>query len=1007
MSSSLYRCKCIVGYRPYGVDKIIPFSEKQIISMSMDLNWAPDGITQNQDSRTELTQFVNSLSGSKVSVTLSDPYMSGIAWAALFDSAAAYTNPSLAAYNNILLPECQEGQNPNTHKCTKKYQEIDDPNLVQNYQGNFAHILVTLWYEIGGHKFSLETYFRLQGFEIRKGSEYPQVTLTGVESQIISFNQTLANFQLKENTTIEDNLKEIVEKYNHKISFCTPPDANYNQKLILPKTFRETGVTAGEVIKKYLRSVNGSFQSLPTKEFAKKISVCTRANVNQGCSVFYLGKGLFEKYSISGNAPVDILNLNLEYNGYNPSLGFQTDTTSLTEPEYILQDLLPNKRKQKLKGAKTNLVNFPGQFESLDKRFSSIQGSSGYVFKDPGPSVKNKKLEKVNLFGIDVNGKKALSYLEGDVVTLSKTSGSVTIRTKYFLQVCKKGLDCVKKTIFQETRGLSTVDSSIEYGKRVNKNALLGESKDSNFTRFIIQGANASQNITLSPELVWKYAVPVEDLTPEEQEKAGVKAGASTPGNQVGSSFAGRVGNTGRSQGSHIHFEAVPRTPAVDEEKLNQQFYRYVKVSGVSRGRGYKSNGGSGAHGYDGAIDYPAPKGTPIYLINNAVVKAVESSGCKEGDSSCGGGFGNSVLISTPEGVFRLAHLDSTSGVKGGSDSIAAGSRYGPGVQSAPSAAGVEIQTEFRGVPRALRIIPGRTILSLITKYDDWIENGRPDSIDPGIWIPERYSKWFIRSVQYNWSMGDLRVNITAVSDWGVAATKVPSPSFDEYLRESNFEYTNDYYGYIRSAGDLCWKVGDKSSCEMFCAEAEEVRQFLAAYSPQSTTTPGFSSSDCRYVPNSGYLNNKATTMEIVMSALKSVGITTKEAYAGVLGNFSVESTLTPSIQHGSGCSGSPAYGIAQWCYSRQDGVRAFCSKTPGLECEMRFMVKEIKEGKDVDPALVSAINKAKTASEAALIWNRYFERSEGYKYPNSEENLKRAREAEKIYSGLKCSRTA
>jgi len=936
--------------------------------------------------------------------------MTGVAWAALFDSAAAYTNPALAAYSNILLPECLPGQDPGKHKCTRKYQDIADPNLAKTYLGNFAHILVKFWYEISGQKFSLETYFRLQRFDVKQGKEYPQVTLQGVDSQTIAFNQTLGNYQLAENTTIEEGLKSIVEKHGHKVSFCNSPDVDYSQKLVFPETFRETAVTAEEVIKKYLRSVNGSYSKLPFKEYAKKISICTRANLNQGCSVFYLGKGLFEGYSISGNVPPDILNLNLEYNGYDSGIGFETDTTSLEEKNYILQDLLPNKRKQKLSGAKTNLTSFPSQFEALSNRYSTIQGSSGYVWNTAGPSVSNQKLDKVNFFGLNVTGETGTALLEGNVVTSSVDAGSVTIRTKYFLQICKKDKqsDCIKKTIFQETRGLKNMESSIKVGARVEKNDKLGTSKTV-FTRFMVQGSNAFQNITISPNLVWNYAVPLEDLTPAEQDKIGVKNPVSSPGNQVGGTFAGRVGNTGNSYGSHIHFECVPRSAISEEEKLNQIFYRYVTVSGVVRGRGYLSSGKSSHHNYDGAIDYPADKGTPIYLKNGATVKKVETTGCIEGNKSCGGGFGNSVLISTPEGVFRIAHLDSTSGVQGGADSIAAGSRYGAGVQSAPAAAGAEIETEFKGIPRALRIVPGRTVLSLITKYDDWVENGRPSNIDPGIWIPQRFSKWFIRSVRYTWTGGDLRVALTGVSDWGNASAKVPSPSFEKYLSDykisGDFDKTNDYYGYIRSAGDLCWKIGDKSSCELICSEAEELRQFLAAYSPSSLDTPGFADSDCKYLPEDGYLKDRKVTIEKVMSALKSVGITSNVAYAGVLGNFEVESGLIAGRNDGAGCSGSPAYGIAQWCGSRQTSIIAKCKNEPGLDCELRFMANEIKTKRDVGGELVGEINSAKTPSEAALIWNRYFERSDGYKDPGSSTNIKRKAAAERIYKGLKCSR--
>jgi Pyruvate/oxaloacetate carboxyltransferase len=90
--NGLYRCRCVIGYRPYASDRLIVFSEKQVASVSVNLKWDANNITRNMDGNTEAGQFANALTGSTASVTLSDPYMTGIAWAALFDSAAAYGN---------------------------------------------------------------------------------------------------------------------------------------------------------------------------------------------------------------------------------------------------------------------------------------------------------------------------------------------------------------------------------------------------------------------------------------------------------------------------------------------------------------------------------------------------------------------------------------------------------------------------------------------------------------------------------------------------------------------------------------------------------------------------------------------------------------------------------------------------------------------------------------------------------------------------------------------------
>ena len=93
-----------------------------------------------------------------------------------------------------------------------------------------------------------------------------------------------------------------------------------------------------------------------------------------------------------------------------------------------------------------------------------------------------------------------------------------------------------------------------------------------------------------------------------------------------------------------------------------------------------------------------------------------------------------------PEGPeLLICHMKEVSAPPSGGTQIGTGSKVGTGVQTAPTSLGAELTTSFRGIPRALRIIPGRTILSFITKYDEWVEQGRPASIDPGIWIAGRF----------------------------------------------------------------------------------------------------------------------------------------------------------------------------------------------------------------------------------------------------------------------------
>lgn len=1008
---SLYRCKCVVGYRPYSSSNLIVFNERQIVETTVSLRWNPGSIGTNLDYSTEASQFVSSLTGSTANVTLYDPYMTGVAWAALFDSAAAFTNSSQAAAHHIVLPACGENQDPTKDKC-RPFPEIEDPRLRTGGFGDFAHILIKYYYEVSGVRFALDTYFRLQGFSIQHGKTYPQVSMRGVDPQIVVFNQSLANFQLEENKTLEENLESIIKDYDYNVSFCTDPEKKETKSYLMPRSFKEKNVTASEVIKKYLDSVGGSYQSLPTKEFAKRISLCTRANLNQGCSVFYLGIGLYEGYTLTGNVEPNLWNSNREYQMFK-DLGY--DKNPLGEGEkYKIDNIHANARKAKLKDAK-KVQSFPEQFLTYSKRYSDPYSTSGFVWKSSGPQVTTEKVEKTNIYGLNPNGTESIAYLDGEVLSVSQQNGWVLIATNYFLRFCNEDkTKCVNKPIYQESINLTSIEQSLKVGTTLTINQKIGTSTDQNpeFVRFYLPNGNGSSSVTISPSIVWGFAIPVNGLTDEERKDLGLEAakeapnGPSTPSST--SLVIGRVGRTGNTTGVHLHAEYKPPRPitAKDLDDIitigGKAPSSWLTTSTYLAQESFRTKPHQGVDIAGAGIE-----NQPVELINGKVV----NSGIDAG------GYGNFVVIETRRGQILLAHFAnaSTAGAKRGV-SVGTGSRYSTGVQSAPGVLGSEIQTEFKGVPRALRIVPGRTILSFITKYDEWIESGRSSSIDPGVWIPTRFANWIIKDVNYNWNKGDLRLSLTGFSDWGNTVRKIQVPPFEEYLQSFSQEtkYMNGYYGYIRSLGDLCWKLKEgQTSCEVLCSEAQRFEEMLL---PSRDGTPDMSGSypnaQCTYTGS--LFPGKEETANQVMGMLRSVGISSKNAYAGVLGNALVESSMDPNVHNvrpGSGCSKTPSkilgtsgYGLFQWCGSRADLLSSSrnCGKNCSQQQQLEFTAEEISTGRDIAPSCrdsnwVNQMNNARSPEEAADLWNKCYERGPG-------KIGERRTAARNISLGLKCN---
>jgi hypothetical protein len=1237
--SSLYRCRVRVAYKPYDYDKLIVFDEKQVAEAEVNLKWDSTSAFANNESLTNTPAFTSSLANSTCRVTINDPYMTGIAWPVLYDSASLYMDPGKqAAKAGLLLPPCEPGQDEARDKC-RKYADID--NAAQPFVSGtdkFPHLLISMWYDVGGTKFGTDFYFRVTSMSITHGSSFPTVQMMGQETRAIVFNQSLVNYGFEEGTTFEKGIEKVVKDYGYTPSFCS---TDYSKGgFVQPSTTRESGLTPHEVIKRRLNAVGGNMLTMPTREWSDKVSICTRAEVNQGCKVFYLGVGLYEGYTMDGVPNAQFALSNLE-NG--PGAGSSINNNAIyTYPvfesdEYNLSDTLFKKlRETRLKPVKKN--PFTGQFKALDKKFSANQATSGLYWEGAGPKVKNVKGDKINFYGVNpTNNLESIAYLDGLVKVADRQSGTVQILTKYFIYACgkQKGSStskCFSSPIYQEVNNLTEVlvDKSKQFDEKtyVKMGQVIGKSKKDkpDFVRFFINGQGTG-TITLPAEIVYKYAIPEEGLSPEEFRKyvgdkvssnssanvgfpglspksnrgsitatinknapkillmAGhydsqtsapgapsepggkgveykankyaldwVQANAASYGvanvfeyyvpssaqindtgnsnsqfsrtaaavakkyqvielhhdgqdasytgnsgvippipgktiypldvalSQVYGSFGtnwrrdggdlgipkrggtileiaaltpanaaralstdkavrdayykqaldpfmrsvynqyskggqvttpsssatastpstsdsggspltvGLVGNTGRSTGPHLHVQWYPQATVITPEDVD----KYIQIGGkkpsewkitdtygkISALRGNRPHGG---------IDYAGNgiEGKPVTLVNGT--KYVDK------DLGYGGGFGNTVQIEVPGGRrMLLAHLmdgsippNIKSGQTGGSSS--GSNRFNSGLTTGPTTYGLNISTSFKGVPRALRIVPGRTILSFITDYDKWLEEGKPRNIDPGVWIPERFSKFFINGCTLKWR-GDLRVEVKGILDWGM--TRIETPTFNQYLEEYQKDtavVTKDYYGYIRSPGDLCYKVGGKDSCETICNEIQAIERFLntnreaAQNSPSMSTN--FGPSNCRYNgPDFEFEKVKISGNNInnVMRALQSIGITSQVAVSGVLGNLLRESYINPDI-HNTPIQGftcrtrddgtgprEKCYGLIQWGGSRQRAVRSECERNPGLQCQLSFMLKELKTS--YYSKAVEGVNNSTTPEQAAKAWNQYYE---------------------------------
>lgn len=138
---------------------------------------------------------------------------------------------------------------------------------------------------------------------------------------------------------------------------------------------------------------------------------------------------------------------------------------------------------------------------------------------------------------------------------------------------------------------------------------------------------------------------------------------------------------------------------------------------------------------------------------------------------------------------------------------------------------------------------------------------------------------------------------------------------------------------------------------------------------------------------NAGELNTAQDYVDYFVSKGYS-----RELAAGIVGSLQQESNLSPTAINPS----SKAYGIAQWLGSRKAELKQYVAEHGGVadkKTQLDFIIYELN---NKEKAANKALKKAKTASEAAVIWSEKFER------PGKAEanNTRRAANAESLLAG-------
>lgn len=552
--SELYRCHCRVGFKFFQSSYMVIIPEEQISSVTMNLVWNPAFVPMNSAANADLMSYATQ--DNTCNVTIVDPFFTSLAWPSLFDVAGQMIGDYSYLSSGVLLPPCGKGQVPGKDGCWN-YEKLDlemlygqnNPdlaNLLKNDVNMFVPpmLFISLWYETpSGYTYGTDYLFRVNGSSISHGKEYPSVTIGGAGNYGVVFQERLVT-QSIDNTNVEKSLEELAARNGFKLQFC---QANYDEPRTLKRKVIKSNVTVREVIDDVIRSqLDGDYTSPPTKEFFNTLHVCTRADTYQGCSVFYLGKPLYESFKVDTRVDPSFVGRNISFgdksmtaipgqrndspeSSYLPGSNFLADSSWEVIPPPPEAKNYPNIKEIKISASSVELTyrdekKYIGEWKEFkaprEKYFTNLAQKLILLTLDGTNKVKKEELEKINPGWVGKWEKDTLlGIYAGRVVEITanaeKKAKNLSLKTTRVIGFKTPKGDLKFPSVYM-TLGNGNINPDIVTSRETRLGEWLGVAgKDQLQTITFYIVISGSEKIYLDPELVLKYSFDAQAIPPQ------------------------------------------------------------------------------------------------------------------------------------------------------------------------------------------------------------------------------------------------------------------------------------------------------------------------------------------------------------------------------------------------------------------------------------------------------------------------------------------------------------